>query len=256
MALKQAKNEITLIKKFMNTMVRPPIARNVDSRTRLLNSLGLFQEERQRHGIRYHGSSLVSNLDNRNGSVLNNGVTNDTGMNKPRHVRSLSDIPVRSALHNTVAFQTRLNDASIVRNSKENENMRWRRSSFLEKKKPRGTSSVRFNTVVSGVKIPSRNQYSRRIKQTLWRDRYELSEMVERNTAEFHAENYDWNQVVLDEEMYVDASSGEKVHPCHVEGFDDREEYDEDAYDDDSSDGPAFIPLSRSGSVSGENSSP
>lgn len=243
----------------MNTMARSPIARNVDSRTRLLNSLGLFQEERQRDGIRYGGRSLLSTLDSRNGSPLNNGVTNDKGKKKPRHVRSLSDIPVRSALHNTVAFQTRLNDEIMARNQRENENIKQRRSSFSHKEEAGSTSSVRFNTVVSGVKIPSRNQYSRRIKQTLWRDRYELSEMVQRNTTEFHAENYDWNQVVLDEEMYLDASSGEKVHPCHVEGcyLDDREENDENDYDDDddSSDGPAFAPLSRSESVLGDNPS-
>ena len=73
--------------------------------------------------------------------------------------------------------------------------------------------------------------------------------MVERNTAEFHAENYDWTQVVLDDEMYVDATSGERVHPCHVEGsyYDDNEEenYEYDGFGD----GPGFAPLSRSDSI-------
>ena len=238
-------------------MARPPIARNVDSRTRLLNSLGLFQEQRQRDEIRYSGNSLVSTLDGRNGSSKINSVANGVEKKKIRHIRSFSDIPNRSALHNTVAFQTRLNDESITRHQIENRKNKQRRSSFSDKEKAGNTCSVRFNTVVSGVKIPSRNQYSRRIKQTLWRDRFELSEMVERNTTEFHAENYDWNQVVLDDDMYVDASSGEKVHPCHVEGscYDDREE-NNDNDNEDLSDDLDFAPLCRSESILGDPSSP
>jgi len=76
--------------------------------------------------------------------------------------------------------------------------------------------------------------------------------MVERNTAEFHAENYDWKQVVLDDEMYVDATSGERVHPCHVEGSyyeDDNNEEEDYDYDDGFGDGPGFAPLSRSDSI-------
>eukprot|EP00531_Pseudo-nitzschia_arenysensis_P008140 CAMPEP_0116149126 /NCGR_PEP_ID=MMETSP0329-20121206/18756_1 /TAXON_ID=697910 /ORGANISM="Pseudo-nitzschia arenysensis, Strain B593" /LENGTH=234 /DNA_ID=CAMNT_0003645369 /DNA_START=130 /DNA_END=834 /DNA_ORIENTATION=- len=228
-------------------MGRPPIGQNVDSRTRLLNSLGMFQEQQQRDEGKYIGRYALSRIDGRDGSPpARDGMTHKS-QKVSRHVRSHSDIPVRSVLHNTVAFETSLNDDIAVRGQKHSRSSRQRRSSFSDKDEDNNTSSVRFNTVVSGVKIPSRNQYSRRIKQTLWRDRYELSEMVERNTTEFHAENYDWNQVVLDDEMYVDASSGERVHPCHVEGnyFYD----DEDNYDDGFGDGPGFSPLSRSDSI-------
>ena len=76
--------------------------------------------------------------------------------------------------------------------------------------------------------------------------------MVERNTTEFHAENYDWNQVVLDDEMYVDASSGERVHPCHVEGsFDESDDNDEDFG---FGDGPGFAPLPRPDPIAGDTS--
>lgn len=203
----------------------------------------MFQEKQQRDEGRYAGISLYSRIDGRDGSPPGGDVKKIL-----RHVRSHSDIPARSALHNTVAFETSLNDESVIRGQRHDRSSRQRRSSFSDKDTANNTSSVRFNTVVSGVKIPSRNQYSRRIKQTLWRDRYELSEMVERNTTEFHAENYDWEQVVLDDEMYVDATSGERVHPCHVEGayFDD----DGDNYhDDEFGDGPGFSALSRSDSI-------
>lgn len=211
----------------------------------------MFQEQQQRDEGRYIGRASVSRIDGRDDSSPSNSVATSGLAKKPQHVRSHSDIPVRSALHNTVAFETRLNDESVTRSQKDNRRSKQRRSSFSDKEKANTTSSVRFNTVVSGVKIPSRNQYSSRIKQTLWRDRYELSEMVERNTTEFHAENYDWNQVVLDDEMYVDASSGEKVHPCHVEGsYDECDEDDEEDYG--FGDGPGFAPLSRSDSIAGE----
>jgi len=240
-------------------MARPPIVRNANSRTRLLNSLGLFQAQQQRDEIKYHGRAALSTLDSRDSSPSKNSSSDGEGkkmIRQIRHIRSSSDIPVRSALHNTVAFETRLNDESMSKLRKENRNMMQRRSSFSDKEKDSGPASVRFNTVVSGVKIPSRNQYSRRIKQTLWRDRYELSEMVERNTTEFHAENYDWHQVVLDDEMYVDASSGERVHPCHVEGsyFDDSKENDDSDYEH-SSDCMGFAPLSRSDTIVGDKSS-
>jgi hypothetical protein len=227
-------------------MGRIPIGRNVDSRTRLLNSLGMFQEQQQRDEARYVGRNTNSRIDGRDGSPSNNDAMSDGGKTKLRHVRSLSDIPARAALRNTVAFETSLNDKSVGRSRKDKPSNKHRRSSSVsDKDETNSASSVRFNTVVSGVKIPSHNQYSRRIKQTLWRDRYELSEMVERNTTEFHAENYDWNQVVLDDEMYVDATSGEKVHPCHVEGscYDDNEENEDD---DGFGNGPEFAPLSRS----------
>mmetsp|Transcript_13329 Transcript_13329/g.33533 ORF Transcript_13329/g.33533 Transcript_13329/m.33533 type:complete len:232 (-) Transcript_13329:309-1004(-) len=224
-------------------MGRQPIGRTVDSRARLLNSLGIFQEQQQRDEGKCIGRSALSRMDGRDVSP----PTASRDLKKiSRHSRSQSDIPARSALHNTVAFQTSLNDESVIRPLNHNRSSRQRRSSFSDKDKDNNTSSVRFNTVVSGVKIPSRNQYSRRIKQTLWRDRYELSEMVERNTTEFHAENYDWKQVVLDDEMYVDATSGERVHPCHVEGS--YHEDEEDNYDDEFGDAPGFAPLSRSDS--------
>jgi len=76
--------------------------------------------------------------------------------------------------------------------------------------------------------------------------------MVERNTTEFHAENYDWNQVVLDDEMYVDATSGERVHPCHVEDYNDSDDTEDDHLYDDS----GFSPLARAESVVGRSSFP
>jgi len=245
--LSTSQNENNNESNFVITMGRPPIGRSVDSRTRLLNSLGMFQQQcQQRDEGRYLGRGLKS--DGRD-CIPSTSDVMSSRKTIPRHVRSHSDIPVRSALRNTTAFETKLNDESMIRR-RENRSNRQRRLSFSDKDNSPG--SVRFNTVVSGLSIPSRNQYSRRIKQTLWRDRYELSEMVERNTTEFHAENYDWNQVVLDDEMYVDATSGERVHPCHVEDYNDSDDTEDDHLYDDS----GFSPLARAESVVGRSSFP
>jgi hypothetical protein len=83
---------------------------------------------------------------------------------------------------------------------------------------------IHFHETVRVVPIPSRYQYSDRIKQTIWSNRHELQEMAQRNLLEFESEGYDWKNVVLDEDMYLDAStvSGNQrqvlIHPCHVHG--------------------------------------
>ena len=230
-------------------MGRPAIERNADARTRLLNSLGMFQEPQQRDERRYIVKTSGSRREGRDVSPVGNSSVCNDSMKFPKHIRSHSDTSVRSALHNTVPFETSLNDELAIRS--QNQNRMWKmRSLSADKISEKNEASVRFNTVVSGVKIPSRNQYSRRIKQTLWRDRYELSQMIERNTTEFHSENYDWKQVVLEDQMYVDLTSGEKVHPCHVEGIHYRsKKNNKNNKEDCKEEELGFIPLSRSESI-------
>ncbi|KAG7351979.1 hypothetical protein IV203_008027 [Nitzschia inconspicua] len=189
-------------------------SRTADTRTRLLNSLGLFQPEIQRRiyhkqqPMFFSGDSAPTSSDNSLVCASSLPAT-ATAQQPTRHTRRWSsDMPSVSALRNPVVFETQLKDHEAIAHKKsfKNNTPHHRKSSSL----------VRFNTVVSCVQIPSRSQYSKRIKKTLWRDREELSEMVERNTEEFRAENYDWTNVVLDDDMYLDADNGELVHPCHV----------------------------------------
>jgi len=44
----------------------------------------------------------------------------------------------------------------------------------------------------------------------------ELQEMSLRNYQEFEYEKYDWKQVILETQMYVDAITGTLIHPCHL----------------------------------------
>jgi hypothetical protein len=65
------------------------------------------------------------------------------------------------------------------------------------------------------------------MKSSLWRDRHELNEMVQRNITEFHYENYDWKSVIEEADFYVDGMSGERVHPAHFMLDDNDEDGDE-----------------------------
>mmetsp|Transcript_22066 Transcript_22066/g.32605 ORF Transcript_22066/g.32605 Transcript_22066/m.32605 type:complete len:190 (+) Transcript_22066:97-666(+) len=74
---------------------------------------------------------------------------------------------------------------------------------------------VVFNDKVSVISIPKRNEYSKRIRSRIWNSASELKQSVHRNCTEFAAEGWKWRDVTEDDGMYIDASSGELVHPVH-----------------------------------------
>ena len=131
----------------------------------------------------------------------------------------------RSALGNVVPFEATLKESG-------------------ECSSPSANTTVQFNETVSVVNIPSRYQYSDRMKKFLWSDRWELQEMAERNMIEFEAEGFDWRNVVLDDEMYIDSVNGQLIHPCHL---------DEDPLEDTKHDN-SFAPLGRQDSFVGSYS--
>jgi hypothetical protein len=75
---------------------------------------------------------------------------------------------------------------------------------------------IAFADEVDVVAIPTRHEYSDRIKSRIWSNRYELQENAERNAAEFAAEGWNWRTVTDDEGMYICSASGELVHPAWV----------------------------------------
>lgn len=78
-------------------------------------------------------------------------------------------------------------------------------------------TKIAFQEDVEVVPIPTRYEYSDRIKSRIWSNRHELQENAERNAVEFAAEGWDWQQVKSDEEMYICSATGELVHPVHLQ---------------------------------------
>jgi hypothetical protein len=82
--------------------------------------------------------------------------------------------------------------------------------------KTKKTTRIAFQDEVDVLPIPTRHEYSDRIKSRIWSNRHELQENAQRNAVEFAAEGWNWETVTEDEGMYVCLASGELVHPAWV----------------------------------------
>jgi hypothetical protein len=78
------------------------------------------------------------------------------------------------------------------------------------------TTRIAFVDEVDVLPIPTRHEYSDRIKSRIWSNRHELQENAERNAVEFASEGWNWQSVKEDDEMYICSASGELVHPAWV----------------------------------------
>jgi len=91
----------------------------------------------------------------------------------------------------------------------------------LGKKK---STKIAFQDQVEVLPIPTRYEYSERIKSRIWSNRHELQENAERNALEFASEGWDWKNVKEDDHMFICSQSGELVHPVHLQHLMQQEE--------------------------------
>lgn len=105
------------------------------------------------------------------------------------------------------AFRQSLNDSREEQQRREQQHQR----------RPSRIRLVRFDRDVSVQPIASHKSYSKRIKDTVWMGTEELKDNAYRNQAEFAAEGWDYQEALEEEDMYVDAETGELVHPYWIE---------------------------------------
>jgi hypothetical protein len=132
------------------------------------------------------------------------------GIQKPanRDPEKREHISVNNLLSNDAPIRRRLND------SKEEHNKKGHVRRLSRKR------LVRFNSIVKEKPIASHKRYTDRIKRTMWSDTEEIQENAYRNQIEYQAEGMKWESVLEDDEMYMDARTGELIHPFWVESED------------------------------------
>jgi hypothetical protein len=68
---------------------------------------------------------------------------------------------------------------------------------------PEKPTRVAFRDDVEVMPIPTRYEYSERIKSRIWSSRHELQENAERNAIEFASEGWNWRNVTEDDGTLV-----------------------------------------------------
>ena len=65
--------------------------------------------------------------------------------------------------------------------------------------------------------IPTRHEYSRRIRKFLWDTPEDMQANIVRNTLEFTADGWDSDAVLEETEHYYNPRNGDYIHPVHLE---------------------------------------
>lgn len=76
---------------------------------------------------------------------------------------------------------------------------------------------VHFNDHVQVALIPTRQEYSSRIRRFLWDTPVHMQQQIVRNTLEFTADGWDWQTSLEETEHYFNPHSNEYIHPVHLE---------------------------------------
>jgi hypothetical protein len=188
-------NQLTIVKSTTNdpekfsrrepTSRFPPICEKSDSgriRDRLLNRLGI---EKEHHIQETPDRSNVSALRHSEDVAFDELLKADYGMPDAR-----------------LAERIRVSRADLATSPGKD--------SPLLKNLRKG---VAFDASVKVLPIPSRTCYSNRIRNELWMAPEEIQQNAARNSLEFAAEGWNWENVAEDSDMVL--YEGELVHPIH-----------------------------------------
>lgn len=86
----------------------------------------------------------------------------------------------------------------------------------FDARKRKSRKSVAFENAVLVHQIPTRHEFSDRIRNTLWTSSVEMQMNYNRNVIEFTAENWDYRQCLEEDHFFV-AQDGQLIHPVHLQ---------------------------------------
>ena len=86
------------------------------------------------------------------------------------------------------------------------------------------TSTVKFYSKVQVLKIPSKDQYPLEMKRALWGSVTDITENARRNTIEYSADGWNWQNATEESDMYIHPTTGEYIHPIHIQRLQQLEE--------------------------------
>lgn len=191
----------------------------VDTRTKLLNRLGFIQQQPSFPSKPSPPSSPPGSPPRKSPTVDYSSSPEKRTIPSPGTSPSLT---FQVSLNDTYRYTATANLSLFHffddrRRVSTPQHSRHQTSSSCPHQKNNERKQVRFQETVDVTSIPSRYQYSERIKQCIWTNRMEMQEMTLRNYMELAYENYDWNQVIMENQMYIDTMTGTLIHPCHFD---------------------------------------
>lgn len=160
------------------------------------------------------GHHVVHKKRQRECSTTNELLTTTITLDRPLQDSSGHSLPSLIGSEGSEESYSMAN--TCILSASNNSNKKPRFLQGRDKKPRRKKKSVTIHKSVSVVPIPSRLEYSNKVRERIWTTAVEIQKNAARNTIEFCSESWKWQNVLEDEQMFVHQENGELVHPIHV----------------------------------------